>query len=80
MELLHCLINECLLILRQVFKVDLEDHFVVYVDNSGPTGHAKAMSMAKSDSPPAHAASREKPHGADPELSPNIGGHRTRWS
>jgi hypothetical protein len=37
MELLRRSINECLLVIRQVFKVDLEDHFIVYVDDCGPT-------------------------------------------
>ena len=38
-------------------------------------------SMAKSDvPPPAHEASQEKPRGADPELSLDLGGHRTGWS
>ena len=78
MELLYRLLNECFLVIRQVFKVDLEDRFVVHVDDCGPTGHAKSVSMAKSDVPPsAHEASREKPHGVDPELSSDLGGHRT---
>jgi hypothetical protein len=47
MELLHCLLNECFLIIRQVFKVDLKDRFIVHVDDFGPTGRAKSMSMAK---------------------------------
>jgi hypothetical protein len=80
MKLLHRLFNEHFLVIRQVFKVDLEDHFVVHVDDCGPTGRAKSVLMAKSDSPPAHEASREKPHGADPELSPDLGGHRIGWS
>jgi hypothetical protein len=70
MELLCHLLNECFLVIKLVFKVDLEDHFVVHVDDCGPTGHAKIVSMAKSDvPPPAHKASQEKLHGVDPELS-----------
>ena len=80
-ELLRHLLNECFLFIKQVFKVDLEDRFIVHVDDCGPTGRAKSVSMTKSDvPPPAHEASREKPRGADPELSPDLGGHRTGWS
>ena len=49
MELLHRLINECLLIIRQVFKVDLEDRFIVHVDDCSPTEHAKSVSTAKNE-------------------------------
>jgi hypothetical protein len=69
------LLNEYFLVIRQVFKVDLEDHFVVHVDDCGPTGHAKSVSTVKSDIlSPAHEASREKPRGEDLELSPNLKG------
>jgi hypothetical protein len=34
----------------------------------------------KVNSLPAHVTSREKPCGADPEHSPNFGGHRNGWS
>jgi hypothetical protein len=49
MKLLHRSINEYLLVIRQVLKVDLEDHLVVHVDNCGPTERAKSVSMAKSE-------------------------------
>jgi len=80
-ELLLHLLNECFLVIRQVFKVDLEDRFIVPVDDCGPIGRAKSVSTAKSDVPLlAHEASREKPCGSDPEPSSNLGGHRTGWS
>jgi hypothetical protein len=49
MEILCCSINECLLVIRLVFKVDREDRFVVHVNDCGPTEHAKSVSMAKSE-------------------------------
>jgi hypothetical protein len=38
---LHHLPNECLLVVMQVFKVDLEDCLIIHVDDYGPTGCAK---------------------------------------
>jgi hypothetical protein len=39
------------LIISQVFKVDLEDHLVIHVDDCGPTGHARSVLTAKHDGP-----------------------------
>jgi hypothetical protein len=46
MELLR-LLNEFFLVIRQVFKVSLEDCFVVLVDDYSPTVRAKSVSKAK---------------------------------
>jgi hypothetical protein len=68
------LLNERLLVIRQVFKVDLEDCLIIHVDDCGPTECAKNVSTTESNRvPPAHEASREKPRGADLELSPGLG-------
>jgi hypothetical protein len=40
-EFFYFLLNERLLVMKQVFKVDLEDHLIIHVDNCGPTGCAK---------------------------------------
>ena len=43
------LLNERLLVIKKVFKVDLEDRLIICVDDSGPTRHGKIVWMAKSE-------------------------------
>jgi hypothetical protein len=49
------------LIVSQVFKVDLEDHLVIHVDDCGPTGHARSVLTAKHDRPSLATNMQSKP-------------------
>ena len=74
-EFFCCLVDECPLLIGQVFKVDLKDHLIIHVDDCGPIEHAKIMWMVKSDwiiRCQAHEARREKSRGADPDLSSGL--------
>ena len=41
------MLNERLLVVRQIFKVDLKDHLIIHADDCGPTERAKNVSTAK---------------------------------
>ena len=61
MELLRRLLNECLLVIRQVFKVDLKDRLIIHVDDYSPTRRAKSCVNGKKwqDAIATHSKPRE---------------------
>ena len=64
-------------------QINLEDGIIVHVDDCGPTRRAKSVLTAKMVGrlTAGHTqARREKKRGADPNLSPDLGGHWTGWS
>jgi hypothetical protein len=72
------LLNKRLLVIRQVFKVDLEDHLIIHVDDCGWLlikqlwSHRACQSVSTAKRGTGirwHATSWEKPCGANPELS-----------